>query len=994
MQWCAGTSIRVFNARAAAWLNFLFFVCALPAQQFTFTSYGEGSGLTNLNATTLLQDHAGVVWAGTQNGLFTADGNRFEKNLEVARRGFESIREIREDGAGRIWVADGRRLGFWQDGTSQVLSGIKMRVMSHEGIDLLELPGQQDGVYLLRGGELFLISRVDGKTWQATPALTPELRARVPDLNVISSATAAGPAALWVGCGKALCMVDLQRQTADEYGEAAGVPEDQWSAVKVTRTGDLWARGGKNVMVASGVAKLFEKVQGLPADAFSNTRHPLLIEDQAGQVILNLTGGLAVGGRGGWRVFRPANGLPDDEIDTMMQDRSGALWLTTLGHGILRWRGYGDWEGWSKDSGLQSNIVWSVARDGGKNLWVASNTGLDRINLSKGVVEREGFTGQRLFSVVVDQRQHLWINDSTGRILEMDPLTRRPRVAASGFRRVFQMHVDREDRVWACTNKGLVFFSSGNGWKTAQLMQDPSGPSGYAWSIAEAADGTLWVDAEQGIFRLKGAQWTRMRMPFDEVNHENRMIAAARDGTLWIQNDLPFPILHVAVDGGSGRIMSKVDATQIASDNTTFMEVDRRGWVWVGSDDGVHIFNGQQWSLATAEDGLLWDDTDFHAFSEDPDGSVWIGTSAGVSHLLHPERVFEHGLPQVQLVDVDVSGRKIPEGAPAFDLRKPTLSFRFRNVNYDRGSSVVAQYRLDGEESDWHETSGTLIRYPALEPGTYDLRVRAFDQHLGRTSPESRIHFRVLEPWWKRAWALAVEGLAVVLLLVGIWRLSVSLLVARQRQLAHLVAVRTKELENEKKELLSIRSALLEIARRDSLTGLLNRSAIFDQLETLCQVSSPEMMPLAVVMADLDLFKKINDNHGHLAGDAVLRECARRILNITRDSDLVGRYGGEELLIVLVGLPAEFATAKIEAIRTEIASAAIMHDGTELYVTCSFGVAWFYGGESRVEDLLSLADGALYLAKRNGRNRVEYGLSPDYSVGGRGFVEEHNTKIQ
>jgi diguanylate cyclase (GGDEF)-like protein len=201
------------------------------------------------------------------------------------------------------------------------------------------------------------------------------------------------------------------------------------------------------------------------------------------------------------------------------------------------------------------------------------------------------------------------------------------------------------------------------------------------------------------------------------------------------------------------------------------------------------------------------------------------------------------------------------------------------------------------------------------------------------------------------------------------------------------VGLRTTELEKEKKELLSARSALLEIARRDALTGLLNRSAILDQLETLCQLRSPRTLPLAIIMADLDCFKKINDTHGHLAGDAVLRECAARMRNVTRECDLVGRYGGEELLIVMVGVPLELATARIEAIRMAIGATPILYDSVELFVTCSFGVAWLYEGEGRVEDLLSLADAALYRAKRNGRNRVEYGLPPDFDSAAPLYVE-------
>lgn len=720
----------------------LFVVSGLRAQRFTFTAYGAQSGLSNLNVSALLEDHTGVVWAATQNGTFVADGDRFEKHSKLADSGFEDIRALREDDDGRIWIADGRRLGFWQNGQTQSIDGVKMHILSHEVIDLIVLPGQHDSVYLLRAGELLKVFTGDlGKTWQTVPALSPHLLASVSDLGSITSATQAGPSKMWLGCGTSLCLVDLESQSASEYGETAGVPKDQWSAVHVTHSGEIWARGDKNVVVAKPNTTTFEEVGGLPKDAFRSLRHKLLAEDNAGRLILNLTQGMAIGSRTGWQVFREVNGLPEEEIDAVLQDHAGSLWLTSLGHGVFRWRGYGVWEGWTKNNGLQSDIVWSIARDAHQDLWIASNAGLDKLDLATHRISQQGYSGQRLLSVVVDQRQHLWLDDSTGQIIDENLARGDTRVAATGLDRVFQLHVDQKDRVWACTRKGLVYFSASDNWQNPHRVDLPGAPSGYAWSISEAADGTLWVNADKGIYRLKDKQWTNIKLPFDEANRQNRMIAAAPDGTLWVQNSLPYPILHLAIKGNFAKVIGRVDTKQIASDNTTFLELDHRGWVWVGSDDGVHVFNGKEWAQCTEEDGLLWDDTDFHAFASDPDGSVWIGTSAGVSHVIHPEHIFTPFSPQVQVLDLDLSGKQMPHNASVFDLRKPTLSFRFRNMNYDRGSAVVAQYRLDGEEVEWHDTSGTTIRFPALEPGGYNLRVRAFDQRLGRTSAESQVHF-------------------------------------------------------------------------------------------------------------------------------------------------------------------------------------------------------------------------------------------------------------
>jgi diguanylate cyclase (GGDEF)-like protein len=193
-------------------------------------------------------------------------------------------------------------------------------------------------------------------------------------------------------------------------------------------------------------------------------------------------------------------------------------------------------------------------------------------------------------------------------------------------------------------------------------------------------------------------------------------------------------------------------------------------------------------------------------------------------------------------------------------------------------------------------------------------------------------------------------------------------------KLLDALAARTQDLEAEKREMIAARAKLLELTRRDVLTGLLNRMTIFERMQNEVELAQQTGAPLAIAMADLDSFKLVNDQYGHVVGDTVLRECAQRITGAVRPVDAVGRYGGEELLIIMPGLHPTHTASRMEDLRAVVADQPIVHGQVQLRVTCSFGVAWLGSDHTNPEALVSMADAALYLAKSKGRNRVEYDI--------------------
>jgi diguanylate cyclase (GGDEF)-like protein len=172
-------------------------------------------------------------------------------------------------------------------------------------------------------------------------------------------------------------------------------------------------------------------------------------------------------------------------------------------------------------------------------------------------------------------------------------------------------------------------------------------------------------------------------------------------------------------------------------------------------------------------------------------------------------------------------------------------------------------------------------------------------------------------------------------------------------------------------ELVQAREELREQATRDSLTRIWNRSSILDILQRELVRGNRERRPVGVVLADLDRFKSVNDTYGHLAGDAVLREAAHRMQACVRPYDSIGRYGGEEFLVILPGCDGACTQAQAERMRTALMVEPMTFTDVRHVQTCSFGGTTAEPGTGVIsEALIRLADEALYMAKNQGRNRV------------------------
>ena len=990
-------------------LAYLFLCLLAPfaarAQHYTFAQFGPLDGLLNQDVSAIVQDRRGILWVGTENGLFQADGSHFVKVESYANAAYGSVLAMHVDTAGRVWVLGGKRLVFFpDDGVLHQVPGIDLSLLLDNGVALTSLPDRPNTVFLLRNGHLQQVHSPDGGTaWESSPAIAEPQLAAHPALGHLDGLVAdAKRGVLWAGCGQALCELrppgaDAVRAStlATEWDTNRGVPANGWRNLMLARDGRLWARGTGELLRLDPATWAVDRFGDPSGGSDPHVRYGQIAEDLDGSILAIVPDGLARLKDGKWNRLTAQNGLPPSQIVTLFFDRSGGFWLTPIGGGIWRWLGYGNWQHWTSAEGLSSNVSWNMLRDKAGQLWVATNNDLDRIDDAAGglqgkvVPQHSGAPMRGAQTIAADARGHLWIGTSGGQLMDFDPKTNHTQRVAEGLG--FVDRVMEEDalqgepeRVWVCTSSGLGYVSAADHWSGLHPVHDPGAPQANVWGMTQDRDrngsGALWFSAQGGIYRLansaSGPVWSHIEFPDGARMMNYPMLEAAPDGTLWLQAAMPTPLLHLRVTGNHATILASVSGNMIGSDDISFIKVDRRNWLWVGTDLGVYVSDGRRWVHCTEEDGLISDDTDTASVFEDGDGSMWFGTAGGVSHLLHPAELFRVAAPQISVRDVRLNGIELATGVqPNFNLRDPELSVELFSTYYKRPRAVVFRYQLLGLQNEWQTTQEGSLHFSSLAAGDYTFSVQAMDQRVHAASAPIEYSFTVLPPWYRRDRAKVGGAVLLLLLIAAGWQLSLHRLKTSEANLKRKVDQQTAQLLAEKEHLERTQQELMETSRRDALTGLLNRSAIFEVLAGMRRTALDEGSTLSVIMADLDHFKSINDQCGHAVGDAVLRECAERFKETLRPGDAVGRYGGEELLMAIPGLTPAHAVARIESIREAIAAQAVVHGEHVLQVTCSFGVAWLNERNRDVETVVNAADAALYLAKQNGRNRVEF--TPD-----------------
>jgi diguanylate cyclase (GGDEF)-like protein len=992
----------------------LVFSAALQAQQYVFRAFRQPEGLKNLAVNAITIDRHGFLWVATENGVYRFLGSGFERYGSDHGIAELDARDVISDPDGTIWVATARNLYRWDGGRFLPAGPDPIPI---EGPRRVSIEDARHLLVVQRGRPFRLEHDAGGKFVSILPLFPEPLLASMPDLTHLSSLNLVSEPGdrlrVWAGCGLSLCSWPAGRARGPagphdgivtEWGRSTGLAADTWSSVILDRAGTLWSAGLARVAVLpAGAARFVDRsIPGsAPETLFAQAP---LIEDRGGRILVPSGEGIARWDGGGWRFVGPANGLGRAiRIMGMTFDTAGDLWLASRGGGLYQWIGYADWEGWGDEQGLPSPSIWAIAPTTAGRVYVGTERG------ALWVDPRDGSSGSlslqkrwpfgQISALGADSGGSWWAATGSGAILRIDPRTGRLEQTAKLPPFIITAFEDSAGRIFFETSKGIYLSEAGAetqggkpgptaGRSRAAPHRVPAadallGDSTQVVAGCESPDGADWFAAERRLARFKNGQWTAP--VFEGMPGQSeafRAVSCARDGALWL----------VGARGGIWRLTPSGDRwkawqldlpPELRTLNFLAILVDRRGWVWLGTDLGLVAWNGQSWRHLTQESGLIWNDINQGILRESADGSLWIGTSGGLAHLLHPERVFDS-------VPLTVSVTGVWRGnADYSDARQitlpwagPPLSFQVSAPEMRNRSELILKLRMAGLQPAWMEAQDGLAVYTRLAPGKYTFMAIACNPGLSACSAPVNVDIRILPPWWRTNWFYALCSLAVLFLLAAAHRLYAGHLRARGRELETLVRDRTHEL-HVSREMLRMQ------ATHDGLTGMLNRTAILRALSAEMDRAQRENRTVLVALADLDFFKQINDAHGHLAGDEALRWFAAAVGTAIRAYDHAGRFGGEEFLLVLTEIPREAVEQRLASLHASISNLQVSARGTQFRVDCSMGATVFdpANGAASVESLLAIADQNLYAAKAAGRNRVVF--RPADSSGPQHSAHEH-----
>ena len=946
--------------------------------RYTVQRLEEQFGLGAVTVTNMGQDGQGFLWIGTQTGLYRYDGARARKMLEVEGIIGHYVQDLLIAPDGTAYFAGSHGIARYRNGQFEALSIPPAAMPLSSGNQIFAVDSVGTVFALLFNHGLVRLdpsnpsqSKIYGEAEGITD--TPLGIVRGPDDSI------------WFTFGTHLARIDaLSGQVMVD--PQIQIPSERVVALVYDAQRVLWLR------TATQLAQLNTKEHKVTVENFpigtANEEEGKPTLDQRGNLLVPSSSGLYWQDNGHWRLLTDKEGLSSNDVETALEDREETLWVAGSGTGLDRLPGIHEWSAWTTAEGLPDNSTWATLRDFDDRLWVSTVHGIGvwdpRADQWKIIKSLGGPSRSEVRQIQLAGDGSIWALTAPGSIVRIDPNTFALSYCTTFNGRSFlTITASPQGDIWATTRTHLLRFDH----RTAKPE-----PIDVPVPIAEGSDieylsfspsGILWGTGPGVLYRFDGASWRKFTAEDGLQGQAVTSIAALSDNDIWIAYNDVVKVSHIHLDARGRARFENYDW------DWAIIGQDSKGRVWFDGTDGIAVLSpkgGLQ--RFTRADGLIWDDTSPWGLREERDGSFVIATSRGLARYQPSIAPRTEVRPRAILTSVNIGG--IERNTTRFQkvpASEGSLTVQFTPMVFGNPERISCSYQLNGLENEPTETSLREVHYGGLPPGDYEFWLQCQQPVSKLISPRTSFRFHVLPTFWQSGAARA--GLAVLIGL-GIWGfvvLRTHRLNRRRLELEQAVAQRSAELLQKNKE-------LEEISLTDPLTSTRNRRYFYETISTdIAQAlrshlksMDPDVVPgprqeLIFALVDIDRFKRVNDDLGHAAGDRLLQEVAKRIASVMRRSDDLVRWGGEEFLLVCRTTDRDHASLLCSRVLDAIRDMPFdVGNGVEVHKTCSIGWAPFPWlpedvGMLSIENVIELADKALYLAKREGRNRA-YGMVP------------------
>jgi diguanylate cyclase (GGDEF)-like protein len=948
-------------------------------EEYTITGWTMEDGLPHNLVQRVAQSPEGFLWIGTWEGAARFNGRGFTTFDAHTVPGIDlvGVRSIVPDG-------DAMLFGTAQYGVFRLADGHWERLGGADAqrLQVTVLLRDRDGALWI--GTENGLHRLDADGRLASFGPEQGLAGRL-----VFSLLQLPEGDLAVGTERGLERV--HDGAATPWGSALGLPAAPVRSLLAV---------GDGALLAGGHAGAWRIGRGeSTARRLIETRVEAMLEDRDGQIWLSTAGDGLFRYRDGRFDDRPAQlALSGRGSPALFEDREGLIWVGTT-NGLYR---IADGPVYGIDSarGLSDGYARVVMETEDGTIWIGHAGGLDRLREDRVEAVPLPGLGDRPASVLAlapARDGGLWLGTYDQGVLHLPgpaggaPLPRLTRADGLPADHVRALLEDPDGTLWIGTTHGLARRRDGE----LRVFGSADGlPAGFIRVLYRAPDGVLWIGTSAGIAAIGADERIRAWHPdhgFPAMGSFDFL--GDPDGTLWIASDRGLLRLR------DGRFTVYDRAAGLPKDTVFRVLDDGRGRLWLSSNHGV--FRIARDALDAHDQGRrrqlaleVFDRTDGMPSSQSNggsapagwigrDGRLWFPTAAGVA-VVDPAASDRQPRGEIPIAfeRVLIDGQARPPAARYTlgpEVRRVAIAFA--GLSFRAPRDVRYRYRMSGFDEGWLEAGPDAEAvYTNLPPGRFRFEVQAarvpVDWSEVHAMPAT-IEVEVEPPFWRRSGFVAAALVAAVILVDLASRLRSMHYRRRERRLAGLIEQHTQDLraknaalERADREREDLLRRLEYQALHDPLTGLPNRRAADAYLlETIGRLSAGGGQ-LCVGLLDVDHFKRINDEHGHDAGDAVLREVAALLTDALGADGFAARHGGEEFLIALTGQPPAAARATFERLRERIATHRLAAGGERpLQCTASIGLA-VWRAPFGPRQLLALADRRLYRAKRRGRNRI------------------------